>query len=370
MNSTPVKFRSQPNPVRNARPFAGLFPAIALLLSVLITGCGKPTERIAAEPQTHWRFAIEEPAGSVQHAYATRFKELVESRSGGDIRVTVYPYGTLGTSDQLTEQLDMGVIQFVMASPGHIGKLIPEVQVFLLHFVLSDDPEVNRKVLNRDPEVRQTFDELYAEKGMKLLSIFSEGWQVWTTNRPIRTPQDFRGMKMRVMTSPLLMAAYKAYGASPTPLPYSEVYSGLQLNMIEGQENPVFAIQEMSFYEVSDYMIFARQAPFITTAVTNRDFYDQLPSERQRLVDEVVAELSTYILEVEQRFNSERLEIIRENAPKLQIVEDLTPEQRELFRKASQPVREQYVEMVGPKGAEILRQLEQAIADAERDSDD
>lgn len=331
-----------------------------LCVCALIAGCANRYPSDPVDAPVQWRFAIEETIGSVQHAYALKFKELVEQRSGGQIEVTVYPYGTLGTSDQLTEQLDMGVIQFVMASPGHLGKLIPEVQVFLLHFLFSDDEAVNNRVLNEDPELRRVFDELYARKHMKLLSIFSEGWQVWTTKRPVRCPEDFQGMKFRVMTSPLLLAAYKAYGASPTPLPYSEVYSALQLNMIDGQENPVFAIQEMSFYEVTDWMIFPRHAPFITTAVTNQSFFDSLAPDRQQLVRDVVADLNGYILNVQQDFNLHRLDLIRQAKPTLEIIE-LTDEQREQFRQASLPVRQRFVELAGGDAEELVRRIEQAV---------
>ncbi len=344
--------------IRN-RSFVLLLPCL-----VLLSSCRPHADEHSPE-HIEWRFAIEETIGSVQHQYALKFKELIESRSNGTIKVTIYPYGTLGTSDQITELVDMGVIQFAMASPGHLGKLIPEVQVFLLHFVFSDDEEINNQVLNENPKLRRTFDKLYARKRMKLLSIFSEGWQVWTTKKPVLTPEDFRGVKMRVMTSPLLLAAYEAYGASPTPLPYSEVYSALQLNMIDGQENPVFAIQEMSFYEVIDWMIFAKQAPFITTSVTNLDFFKGLPAERQQMVLDVVAELNDYVLDVQRDFNRDRLELIRQNKPNLNIVTDLTPQQREAFRSASQPIRERFVELAGPEGRRLLEELIKAIKTAE-----
>lgn len=330
--------------------------ALVVVLAVLAGSCA-PKDR-----KEKWLFAIEETRGSVQDAYARRFEELVEARSGGAIDVIVYPYGTLGTSDMLTEQLHMGTIQFAMASPGHLGKLIPEVQVLLLHFVLSDDDEVNRRVL-ASPELRAEFDALYARKGLKLLSFFSEGWQVWTTNKEVRRPADFKGVKFRVMTSPLLLAAYEAYGASATPLPYAEVYSALQLNMIEGQVNPVFAIEEMSFYEVTDWMIFANHAPFVTSAVTNREFYEGLSDERRRMLDGVVAELGDYIFDVQRRFNDERLAEIRRKRPQIRIVH-LTAEERAAFREASRPVRERFVELAGPGGAAILEKL-RAIVERE-----
>ncbi|MEZ6059888.1 MAG: DctP family TRAP transporter solute-binding subunit [Planctomycetaceae bacterium] len=332
-----------------------------LALAMMPAGC----ETAGSEPRgatIHWRFAIEEPVGSVQHAYAERFRELIEQRSDGAIRVTVYPYGTLGTSDQITELVDMNVVQFAMASPGHLGKLIPEVQVFLLHFLFSDDEQFNNQLLNDDPDLSRVFQELYAARNLQLLSIWSEGWQVWTTKTPVAAPSDFRGMKFRVMTSPLLLAAYNAYGASATPLPYSEVYSALQLNMIEGQENPVFAIQEMSFHEVTDYMIFPYHAPFITTTVTNREFFESLPPEQSRLIEEVADELNEYILQVQQTYNRERLQMIRDKRPDLTIVEGLSDEQRMQFRSASQPVYEQFVEIAGGRARDVLDLVQQKVA--------
>lgn len=310
-----------------------------------------------------WRFAIEETAGSVQDAYAQRFKQLVEEGTGGQVEVLVYPYGALGTSDHITEQLHNGTLELAMSSPGHLGKLLPEVQVFLLHFVLSDDVRVNAEAL-RDPELRSYLDGLYAEKGLSFLTAFGEGWQVWTTQREVKTPEDFEGMRFRVMTSPLLVASYQAYGASPTPLPYAEVYSALQLHMIDGQVNPVFAIEEMSFYEVTRWMTFARQAEFITTVAANPGFLENLSPERRALVEDTVDRLQTEIFEIQERYNRERLEQIKKRRPKLHITR-LTPEQRELFRQRALEVRQRYVELAGPRGQHLLDLLDGAVERAE-----
>ena len=348
---------SAPTPATR-RFTAGLLLSVIALLS---TSCDTAPPADAAAQPVQWRFAIEEPAGSVQDAYAQRFKQLIEERSQGEVEVTVYPYGTLGTSDQLTEQLHMNIVQFAMASPGHLGKLIPEVQVFLLHWIFTDDPEINNRAINHDSALRARLDSLYSRKEMQLLSIFSEGWQVWTTNKAVRHPDDFRGVKIRVMTSPLLLAAYEAYGASPTPLSYGEVYSALQLNMIDGQENPVFAVHEMSFYEVTDWMIFARHAPFITSVVANQGFYQRLSPSHRAMLDEVIDEMHAYILREQQAYNRQRLEIIRRNKPELGIISALTAAERAAFRAASLPVREQFVTMTGDTGRELLELLLEAL---------
>jgi TRAP-type C4-dicarboxylate transport system substrate-binding protein len=166
------------------------------------------------------------------------------------------------------------------------------------------------------------------------------------------------------MTSPLLLAAYRAYGASPTPLPYGEVYSALQLNMIDAQVNPVFAIQEMSFYEVVEYMIFARHAPFITTAVANRAFLDGLSAEDRNLVLATIDALQPFNLETQQRFNTERLDLIREKKPTIQIIPELSDSEREAFREASRPVHDQFTRMAGPRGSAMLDEIQRAVTRA------
>jgi len=319
---------------------------------------------VEAGAPVRWHFAIEETQGSVQDEYAQEFKRRIEKKSGGAIEVSVYPYGTLGTSDQVTELLAMGTVQFAMASPGHLGTLIPEVQVFLLHFLLTDDEATNNRALG-DPALKKAFDALYEEKGLALLSILSEGWMVWTTQEPVRTPADFAGVKMRTMTTPLLLAAYQAYGANPTPLPYGEVYSALQLNMIDAQVNPVFAIQEMSFYEVVNFLIFARHAPFVTTVASNSEFLAALKESDRALVVETIRELQPFNLEVQQRFNKERLALIKESKPDIEIIANLTEEERAAFREASQPVYDQFVAMAGPRGAAMLEEVRAAVARAQ-----
>jgi tripartite ATP-independent transporter DctP family solute receptor len=368
-----------------------------LFLTIVVLACASCTQTDpAASQRTVWRFAIEESKGSVQHAYALKFKERIEARTNGRVKVVVYPYGTLGTSTQMTEQLNMGIVEFAMVSPGSVGKFIPEMQVFLLHFVFSEHDDVNRDVLN-DPQLLATCDALYAAKGLKLLSIYGEGEMVWTTHKEIRRPEDFAGVKMRVMTTPILLAAYEAYGASATPLPYSEVYSALQLNMIDGQVNPIFAIERQKFYEVTDWLIFPKHATFITTAAASRPFLDGLPAEDRRLVEETIAELDDYILQVQRQFQTERLkDIVAEKQRRrttlhicgdlsqfeatltprehrelishnqyLSITPPLTDAERNAFRKRSMEVQQVFQRIGGEDGKRVLTEILNAVARAE-----
>lgn len=308
---------------------------------------------------TVWRFAIEESPGSVQDHFARAFAERLAERSGGAIEVKVYTQGTLGTSDDLVEQVRMGSLQFAMASPGHLGKLIPEVQAFLLHFQFGDDPDVIAAAL-ADPQLRAVVAPLYAERELALLSLFSEGWMVWTANEPLRSPADFAGVKIRTMTSPVLLETYEAYGASPQAMPYGEVYSGLQLAMIDAQVNPVFAIEEMSFYEVNPVLTHARPAPFVCSLVSGRDFLEGLPEDQQALIREVLAEVEAEVEQVQRAFNAERLEQMAERQDDLQSLR-LDESERDAFRALAAPVRQAFAERTGPRAREVLEAITAAV---------
>lgn len=333
-----------------------LLPLVAAAL--LAAGCSDSgSDGDSAGKQ--WRFAIEEIQGSVQHEYALRFAELVERKTDGAIQVDVYPYGTLGTSEQLTELVRNGAVEVAFASPGHLGSMIPEVQVFSIHYLFPRDLDIVHRVLSDSETLFGPLAEAYAEKGLRLVSLIPEGWMVWTANKPIRKPADFSGVKIRTMVSPLLLQAYKAYGANPTPMAYSEVYGALQLNMIDAQVNPVFAIEEMAFHEQQSHMIFGYHLPFIASVIINPDVYDSLTDEQRQAVMEAESELDDFIHETQTRLNEERLASITEEGG-TEIIR-LEEEQTSAFRELALPVQDQYVEEAGERGRRILEGLKREL---------
>ena len=330
--------------------------ALSLLLSISICGTAMAKEQV-------WRFALEEIEGTLQYALATKFKDLMAEKSNGQIKVEVYPYGQLGTIDQMTELLQNGAIQFSMISPGHLGSFIPEVQVFSINYLFPDDMDVIRSVLRGNNDTFRVLGPHFENKQLKLVALFSEGYHQWTTKRLVRSPEDFKGLKMRVMTSPILVEAYKAYGANPTPLPFSEVYSSLQLNMIEGQENPYATIQEMKFYEVTDYMITAKHRMYVVSMSSNAAFFNSLPESTQKMVREAVNESLEYYYGFENEFNTKRLEQIMEAKPSYNHV-FLTEDEIAVFKEKSKGAKEVYINMVGKTGEEVLKAIDTDIRNA------
>ena len=312
-----------------------------------------------------WKFALEEVDGSVQDAYAEAFAERIKEKSNGEVTINIFPYGSLGTSTQLTELVANGALQLANASPGHLGKLIPPIQVFSIPYLLPENDECTKQILGSSDVLYDSLSDEFANQGLKLLTMYPEGEMVWTANKKVTSPEDFNNFKMRVMTSPLLVRAYEAFGANPTPMPYSEVYSGLQLGQIDGQVNPIFAIEEMKFYEVQDYMIWAGQQEFTTTVVANLDFYEGLSDERQQLIDSTIDEMVDVIFKIQNQYNQERLEKIKNSDSAPEMVR-LSDEQREPFRKAAEKVEAKFVEMTGEPGKKVLNALQEEIKTCEQ----
>ena len=352
-----------------------LFPALGMglvfSLALALAGCGAPDEETAqvgepaapaeAEPVT-WRFALEEIEGSVQDAYAQEFARRLSERSDGQINIEIYPYGSIGTSSQITEMMQSGALELAFASPGHLADAIPEVGVFTLHFVLSDDSEINRQVLS-DPRLHDLLRDPYRDEDLELLAIVQEGWMVWSGDKALRTPEDFEDFRIRTMTSPILVESYRAYGANPTPMPYGEVYSGLQLGQIDGQVNPIFAIEEMSFYEEQDVLTSGRHAQFVATVAASRQWWDGLPDDKRAMIEATRDEMVEWIDREQIAYNEERLQIILD-AGGTEFVE-LTGEERDVFRALSLGVRDTYIDQAGELGREILDTLLELVAEAE-----
>jgi TRAP-type C4-dicarboxylate transport system substrate-binding protein len=191
------------------------------------------------------------------------------------------------------------------------------------------------------------FPKLYAEQGLELLTMFPEGEVCVTTQEPVTKPADLNEVKVRVMTNPLLVESYKAFGATPTPLPWGEVYGALQTGIIQGQENPMFWNWSANMYEVSN----------VTTAVmANKEFYDGLSDEEQQVVQDAIDAAFDNIIDYQKGLHEESIENIKEAKPEIEI-NVLSEEQRQPFIDAGEKVEDRFIEMTGESGKKILDQM-------------
>jgi TRAP-type C4-dicarboxylate transport system substrate-binding protein len=316
----------------------------------------------AAGQAAEWRYAFEEALNEVQGVYATKFKEHIEANS--DHTVTLYPFGTLGESADIMEQAQSGILQFVDQSPGFTGALIPEAQVFFVPYLLPQSEEQLFEFFRTSKAINEMFPELYAEQGLELLNMFPEGEVCLTTQEPVMTPEDLNEVKFRVMTNPLLVEAYAVWGATPTPLPWGEVYGALQTGIIQGQENPGFFLESTKMYEVTNVITCLGHNNFTTALMANKDFYDGLSAEDQELVQAATQAAFDYILEYQQGLQAESLEKIKEAKPDM-VINILTEEQRKPFMEAAAKVEAAFIEMTGEGGKAIIDQMKADLAAVE-----
>ncbi|MBE1276554.1 TRAP transporter substrate-binding protein DctP [Enterovibrio baiacu] len=318
-----------------------------------------PKEESKTEPSV-WRFGLEEIEGSLQHIYAKAFKKRIEEKTQGAIEVDIYSYGTLGESEDLTNLTAQGTVQLAHASTGILGKRIPEMQVFTLPYLLSHDSQRNKHVLSSNTTLYGILGNVLIDQNLRLLTLYSEGDMVWTTNEPIRHPRDFDAFKMRVMSAPLNIDTFRLYGADPVSLPYSEIYSALQSYRVDGQSNPIFAIEEMRFYEVTDYMIWSGQQKFITSIIANQSWYLHLSASHKKALRSTISEMTDIIHERQEALNRAQLATIKREKPDM-VMFTLSSRQKRAFMQRAQPVREKYIEITGKQGKRLLEALEEAF---------
>ncbi|GAB5375557.1 MAG: hypothetical protein AcusKO_20190 [Acuticoccus sp.] len=301
-----------------------------------------------------WRYAFEEALEEVQGKFAQKFKEEVEANT--DHSVQLFPFGTLGESDDIMEQAQSGILQFVDQSPGFTGALIAEAQVFFVPYLLPQDEATLFEFFRNSKAINEMFPKLYADQGLELLTMFPEGEVCMTTQEPVNSPADLEEVKFRVMTNPLLVESYRAFGATPTPLPWGEVYGGLQTGIIQGQENPGFFLESTKIYEVTDVVTCIGHNNFTTAVMANKDFYDGLGDADKAAVDSAIETAFEYILEYQQGLQQESLQKIKDAKPDMQI-NILSEEARKPFMDTAGQVEATFIEMTGDSGKAILDQL-------------
>jgi TRAP-type C4-dicarboxylate transport system substrate-binding protein len=308
-----------------------------------------------------WKYVMEEGLTDPQGLYATKFKEEIESNS--DHTIKIYPVGSLGESADAMEQTQAGLLQFIDQSPGFTGALIPEAEAFLVPYVQPTDPQEVRTYFKEGKAVNEMFHDIYREQGLELLAVFPEGQQVVTTKKPFRTPAELEGMKIRTMTSPLLLETYKAFGASPIAMSWGELIGALKTNMVDGQENPAIWIEAYGLDDLAPVLTYMGHAQYTTAVMANSDFYDGLSDEDKQLVQNASSAAHDYILDLVVEMDATGLAKIKETNSNA-VINMLTDEEKAVFIERAIAVEEAFIEKSGARGKAILEQMKADLAAA------
>ncbi|PKL26921.1 MAG: C4-dicarboxylate ABC transporter [Spirochaetae bacterium HGW-Spirochaetae-2] len=338
------------------------FVLLAALI-VLLPSCSRGTDSVSGEKgdvrKTYtFRITHEEYADTVPDLYAKELARRVEEKSGGRIKFEVFQVGQLGVGVDLVEHLLTGSTQMAIVSPGNVATIVPEGQVFALHYLLPTDVKDAYDFLASSKVATEEFPAIYAEKNLKLMDLWPLGASDWLSNRRIEKPADFKGMPFRTMDTPLIIKNYEAYNANPTPVPYTDVYSALQLNMVSGVENPLGALVDMKWYEVQDYLIKSNHIMYLEGVFMNNESFNSLPTDLQQILDETVKEMHEYAYALQDKANAEAEKVLAQH---LEVVE-LSEAAIEEFKLAAAPVREFFKKEYGQRSTRVLEGLEAEVA--------
>ncbi|WP_242520416.1 DctP family TRAP transporter solute-binding subunit [Halobacillus kuroshimensis] len=339
------------------------------MISLVLAACGGGEESSGdngGDGQTYnWKFVTEEVEGQVQYEYAQEFAKRMNEKSDGAVNIDVYEFGGLGSETNQVEQLQSGTVEMAVMSPGFTGNMVKEGQIFALQFLFPESVEKTQNILNDSEALNTDLRELYEEHSISPLSFWSEGAMQWTASKEISEPADFENFKMRTQTSPLILKSYEAYGADPTPMSWSELYTALDRGTVEGQENPIFFIGDASFNEVQDYMTMSNHNNYVAMTTVNTDWYAGLDEEMKTMVDETVTEMQDWVFEEQKKQNEEYLETIKNDTENPTEIVELSDEQREAFKEKAEPVRDFYRSEVSTVDGKVLDKLIEEINAAE-----
>ncbi len=280
---------------------SGVFLAAVAVFMFLLTG--------AAFAAVEFKFAH---SGSLEHQYqigAEQFKKLVEEKSGGEMKVNIFPQAQLGGERDLAEGVRMGTIEMSSVAAGNMAGFVPELQVFGVPFLFQTREQVYSVL---DGPVGKDLADIVLGKGFVSLSIWEVGFRNITNNiRPVKTPDDMKGLKIRVQESKIWIEFMKSLGAVATPIPFGELYTALQQKVVDGQENPVATIYSMKFYEVQKYLSLTGHTYEPALVVANPKWFNGLDPKHQAILKEAAMEAAAFQRQKLADLDRERFDVIR-----------------------------------------------------------
>lgn len=280
------------------------------------------------------------------HQCAMKFKELVEAGSNGELKVSIFPNAKLGDERTLLERMKLGVVDAGIITGGPIINFMPKFGVIDLPFIFSS-PEHAYKVLD-GPIGRQMLSDM-EQFGWKGLAYGERGFRNLTNSkREVKTPEDIKGLKIRLMQNPVYVDSFKALGANAVPMAWTEVLTALQQGTVDGQENPLNVIVAFKLYETQKYLSITRHAYAPNVIMMSMKTWKKLSPEQQTLVAESAQAAAEYNRKLDNDNAAEWLQFLKDQGMVV------TQPDIAAFREAVKPVYEKYEDKFGKELIESI----------------
>ena len=311
--------------------------AAALVGSLVLAGAAR------AEIQEYkFRFSIQNTMDHPLGVGAQKFADLVSQKSGGKMKVTVFPGGTLGGDVQTVSALQGGTIDFMTITAGLLVGVSKPFGVYDLPYLFNDVKEADAIV---DGPVGRKLQALLPEKGLIGLGYWDLGFRnVTNSKRPITKVEDLQGLKLRTLQSPIFIDMFGALGANPVPLPFPELYTALEQKVVDGQENPVAVVAFAKFNEVQKYLSLTRHTYGAQSFMLSKKTWDKLSPDEQKVITDAAAETKVYQRQISRELNQKELDSLKAKGMQ---VNELSPQEVARIREKLQPVVAKYAPQFG-----------------------
>lgn len=274
---------------------------------------------------------------------ADKFKQLVEERSKGKIKIEVYPNSQLYKDKEELEALQLGSVQMLAPSLAKFGPLgVKEFEVFDLPFLFKDEAAFRAVT---DGQLGKDLFAKLESKGIKGLGYWDNGFHIMSANKPLHHVADFKGMKMRIQSSKVLDAQMRALGAIPQVMAFSELYQALQSGVVDGTEGVPSNFYTQKIYEVQKHISLSNHGHLAYAVIINKKFYDGLPADLRGIVDSSIKDATVYANQIAASENKDALEKIKASGKSTVY----TPTEAEIneWKKALMPVHKEMESRVG-----------------------
>ena len=309
------------------------FGPIALALTLAVAGAQYAVPASAQEIvlKASHNANADEPYGKGM----IKMGELLKEKSGGKAEIQVFHNAQLGDEMESIQGTQVGTIDIAVTANETLVNFVPDLSVFSLPFLFKDADQMNRAM--SDPEVIAAIQDILKEKGFHLVSLFSAGTRHIMTKTPLNSMADIKGLKIRTMQNQAHLDTFKAFGANPTPLAYTELYGALETGVVDGAEAANTNYYAKKFYEVSPDWAIIGWLELVAPVIMGEDAYQALPADVQKALDAAGIEAGVYQRKLYKDSDAARLADIAKEGVTVTHPDDKP------FREAAAPIVNEYV---------------------------
>ena len=271
------------------------------------------------------------------------FQERMLERTNGKVDVQLYPSSSLGGDREVAEAIALGNVESELAGMGTFATFYDPLQMFNAPFLFESTDQCY--AFYDSDYMRNVNKDVLSATGIRVLEYSDNGKRCFSNNiRPIESPEDFVGIKMRVQENPIHLAMVEAMGGTATPISYGELYTALSQNTVDGQDNPVTNVIEMGFDEVQQYFTISNHCYDQIVFIVGDAWFTSLDKDLQQIIMEEAAVWRDYLRDLSNEMEAQNIQDLKDEGRE---VTELTPEQMEAFKEAVQPSWEVSEELVG-----------------------